>query len=142
MDVVSMEVISLEEVANLRRHARHERREESERHDNMTMRDVTNLFDLDWSNFRARAALAPAAAPLLFDSQGLNKYEATWAIAGLLFAKRSEGKALLVEFSDKPSKAFEDRFRQAANASKLTVHFYRLTGSWVAITLQSKEIPD
>jgi hypothetical protein len=142
MDVVSVEVINLESVANLRRHARHERREESKRRDNMTMRDVRKLFDLDWSNFRARAALAPAAVSLLFDSQGLNKYEETWAIAGLLFAKRSEGKALLVEFSHSPSKAFEDRFRQAAKASKLPVHFYRLTGSWVAITLQSKEAPD
>ena len=144
MDVVSVEVISLEEATNLRRHARRKRREERERLEKMTMGDVRKLLEGDISTFRARAALAtsgPVAPTSLFVPKG-NKYEATEAIAQLLFAQASQEKALLVEFSWSPSKAFEDRFRQAAKKCQLTMHFYRLTGGWVVFTFQSKETLD
>jgi hypothetical protein len=145
MDVKSVEILSLQQVADMRRQARQYRKEESERYGRMTMREARSLLWLDFSMLGARAAargIASEEMQLLFESKGLNKFEETAAIAELLFAQPSQGKGLLVEFSESPSGAFEDRFRQGAKYRKVKIHFYRLTGGWVIITVQSKQVPD
>jgi hypothetical protein len=145
MDVKSVDILSLQQVADMRRQARQYRKEESERHDRMTMREARSLLWLDFSMLAARAAargIASQKMQLLFESKGLNKFEETAAIAELLFAEPSQGKGLLVEFSESPSNAFEDRFRWEAKTRKVRIHFYRLTGGWVIVTVQPKGVPD
>jgi hypothetical protein len=145
MDVITVEVLRSDQATKMRSLARRERREESKRHDSMTRRDVMKLIEMDFSMLLTQAAArgrATVKPQLVFASNGLNKYEETAAIAELLFAQPSEGKALLVEFSQSPSRAFEDRFRQAAKNRKVAIHFSRLTGGWVILTVQSKEGPN
>ena len=146
MKVVSVEVLSEEAATNLRRQARRQRREERERAMGMTRRDVINLFDIGLSAFRAHVALfknTPAVESPLppVAEEDVGKYEKPETIALLHFARTNGWRPMLVEFDCKPSKAFEDRLRQAAKIRNFKLHFFRLTGGWVALEVHPKEIP-
>jgi hypothetical protein len=137
MDVKSVEILSLQQVAEMRKQAKQYRKEESERYGRMTLREARSLLWLDFSMLAAQAAArvsAPVEPPSAFTSEE--------EFGEFLFAEPGQEKAFLVEFSYSPSKALEGRLRQTAKYRKLTIHFYRLTGGWVIIIVQSKQLPD
>jgi hypothetical protein len=116
------------------------------RAEKMTMHDVMNLFSADLSTLQVRASLendAPVASPLPpIPKDEVDKYIEPEIIGLLFFARAGGWKPLLVEFSQKPSKAFEDRFRQAAKSRNIVLHFYRLDGGWIILEARPKETPE
>lgn len=59
-----------------------------------------------------------------------------------VFATKKPLNAILVKFSTEPSKAFEDRLRQAAKIRNLPLSFFRLACDWVAVDLRPKQTPE
>lgn len=144
MKVRSVEVLDVGALAILRRDARRKRREDSKLAGKKTIiealyQDLSSLSvpaDLRQDNSAMESPLPPVA------EDQVGKYEEPDAVALLLFARASGGKPVLVEFDVEPSKAYEERLRQAAKVRSFTLHFYRLTDRWAAVEVHPKETPD
>ncbi len=116
MEVLSVEVLTEEELTRLRREARRERCEENERLANMTASEALGIFIGEVSTSRFRAAIAQDAAavesPLRpVPKEDVFRYEDPEVVALLHFARENGWKPVLVQFPCEPSKAFEERWR-------------------------------
>ncbi len=146
---MSVEVITKEALIQLRRHARLEKKKESERMLNTTLRDVIAMWHADYSAFCATLAqsgtrhetqLEKSVVPELPSDEVVGPYEDKYDIMLLLFA-RDAGASVLVNFGWKPSKLFENKLRHSAKIRALTLHFYRLIGGYFAIEVEPKSTP-
>ena len=148
---MTMEIISKEALVQLRRHARLERKKESERASNITGRDLPAMWEADYSAFRASLARRGtqresqperSVAPELPSDEVIGPYEEKENINLLRFA-RDAGAPVLVnsDFLSKPSKLFENNLRHSARIRGCTLHFYRLIGGIFAIEVETKPTP-
>jgi hypothetical protein len=139
MKILSVEVLDDEAVTRLRREARRERRE----CDNYLMScDPSTLLQQGISAFRSQInifqgskSVEPQFQPVA-DPRIRNTAE--YDDDALLRFAQEKGKPVLVEFSWQPSKAFEEKLRQAAKTLNLKLSLFRLTGGWAIVEVHPR----
>jgi hypothetical protein len=136
------------DLVEVRRQARLLRREEDERFQNITMRDVSNMLDRDISAARTglvqsrnvRPEFAPKGdrlLPELPSGETVGPYEDELGVRLILFG-RAVATPFVADFGYKPTKIFEEKIRHSAKVRACRVHFYRLIDAYVAIEVESE----
>jgi hypothetical protein len=132
MKIRNIEILSAEQMGELRHLARAQRREESRRFDSLTIKQlVEQSLDLGLSEMKARER---SPVPEVSDWGHENDPE---GIRGLLCFALNARAPVLVEYERDVSKAFEERLRWAAKPERIC--FYRLLGSYAILDRRGLE---
>lgn len=144
-----VKLITKEALVELRREARRQRKERSERMLNTTMRDVSEMLRRDLSSFpagraqsgiRQESKCAGSELPELPSGYKIGQYEDELGVRLVVFA-RDAASPVLTNFGSRPSKRFEENVRHSAKVRACRLHFYRLSDDYVAIEVEPKETP-
>lgn len=135
--------ISKEELVQLRRNARLEKKKENERALNTTLRDVIEMFHADLAAFGANLGQSgprhesepeESLVPELPSDEVVGPYEDKAEIRLLLFA-RDVGTPV-VAYCGQPNKRSEERLRHSAKIRGWRLHYYRLIDGHMAIEVE------
>jgi hypothetical protein len=135
--------ISKEELVQLRRNARLEKKKEEERALNTTLRDVIEILHADLAAFGANLSQSGSRhesetegslVPELPSDEAVGPYEDKEELELLVFA-RHVGTPV-VAYQGQRNKRSEERMRHSAKIRGWRLHYYRLIDGYIAIEVE------